>query len=432
MRKIAISVVSTVVSLAFIVMGNQAGASNMNLSGEYRVRGYVHDYVTTANQNNSQNYWDQRFRLTIEAIATDNLKGVVQMDIGAENGTNNINNEDRTWGAGEHKVLMRQCYLDFNIPETPLNLKFGTQPLALGYSLLLDTYLDALLLTMNYDQLTIYGLAAKDFEGDLGTSDDEDYYGLILNFSTIEKMTTSLYGIYLHDGAASTDELNQAGNVSMLPATTTYNDLTGYWIGLSTDIAWQPLDISLEIDYMSRRSHAKTIGVKDYKEAGWASYLDIKYTLTNSLGVGVQGIYATGDDPDSTGMDEGFKDIAGGNDFIEATWEEDIVVSGNVDNAGLVSTYGVKGGRAYAMLSPMNDLSFKGKLGYYWREVDPAEGGKGNEDDIGLEIDGFVYYNIYENLKFKGFAGYLFSDEDALGENAEDVWRMGQRVTYYF
>ena len=32
----------------------------------------------------------------------------------------------------------------------------------------------------------------------------------------------------------------------------------------------------------------------------------------------------------------------------------------------------------------------------------------------------------------KAFGCYLFTDNDACGESAEDVWRMGQRVRYTF
>ncbi|MFH0924093.1 MAG: hypothetical protein V1872_00415, partial [bacterium] len=340
-------------------------------------------------------------------------------------------------------VMMRQAYISFNIPETSVNAKIGTQTLTLGHSLVLDTELDSLLLTTSQDNLTASAVYAKGYEGDLNVHDDRDFYGLVLNLSPQEKTNLGFYAVYGQYGATSPNLLTDNQNVTLPSGLgNRFADTDAYWLGLTADFAYDQLSVAFELAYSDiNYDYLDAAGVTDegtgeYEQSGWAAYLNLDYKLQDNLNVGLDGIYVSGDDNSIAGEtgpsydDDRFVTI--GHDFINATWEEDIVVEGNVGNAGLDSIYGVKGLRLYAMMTANEKLSLKGKIGYFWREEDPVGSGEGNEDTLGCEIDGFVYYNIYDNLKFKGFAEYLFANEDALGKDAEDVWRMGQKITYAF
>ncbi|MFH0924023.1 MAG: hypothetical protein V1872_00055 [bacterium] len=421
MKKIVFAIY--IVAVLFII-NSTVWAVEMQFNGDYRIRGFLHDFETIADEHNTTSYNEERFRLGLDAIVSDSLKGVAKIDIGAgvwgepkgsdENYLSNNNNND---------VRFYEAYIDFDIPQTTIDLSVGTQVIEVGQGILLDAPLDSVIVTLSQEMASASVLFAKgtNSENSLSKEDDEDYYGLILNTSGIaENINLGIYGFYLHDEDPSEGTIVRVGN---------YDDADGYYVGLSGEVSLEPLNIAFEVDYSYTKYKDTSL---NFTDEGLAVYADIGLDVKKYGKIGVDAILLTGDDSTTDNKNEAFKPIElrpSDNDFIVYVWEEDIVVTGNIDDLGFNKTFGVEGARIYASLPVLEGLNVKGKLGCFWRIMDEPFN---NTDRIGIEVDGYTYYNIYDSLLLKGFGGYLFSDEQALGTGAEDAWRLGYRLTYLF
>ena len=62
-----------------------------------------------------------------------------------------------------------------------------------------------------------------------------------------------------------------------------------------------------------------------------------------------------------------------------------------------------------------------------------------SDDNLGVEINGFMKYMIYKNLEFSFNMGYLIADDamdyfesDLNGSADEDIYTVGARLRYKF
>lgn len=94
---------------------------NGNLTGGHGQTGY----------NGSEDEFNarQRLRLQLEAIASENLSGVVQFEIG--NTTWGKGSDGGALGADGTIVKVRRAYIDWTVPETSLKVRVGLQSFAM-------------------------------------------------------------------------------------------------------------------------------------------------------------------------------------------------------------------------------------------------------------------------------------------------------------
>jgi uncharacterized protein with LGFP repeats len=62
-----------------------------------------------------------------------------------------------------------------------------------------------------------------------------------------------------------------------------------------------------------------------------------------------------------------------------------------------------------------------------------------SEDELGVEIDGYVKYQLFENVELAWNAGYLaagdamdYFEREQDGDSDEDIWRSDMRIRYKF
>jgi hypothetical protein len=88
-------------------------------------------YKPTRSENSSNNYFEQRARLIYSAKANDNLKLVTAFEIDSVFGDRAQGSASRNSGAALDtdavNLETKWVHLDFNIPNTPVNVKVGTQ-----------------------------------------------------------------------------------------------------------------------------------------------------------------------------------------------------------------------------------------------------------------------------------------------------------------
>jgi len=110
------------------------------------------------------NRFDQRLRMYIDFVSSENLKVVTKYETQAVWGktataqnTNggNANTGSGNVGADSGTLNVKNVYIDFNIPQTPLNFKVGVQGVALVDSWIIDTDVSGALMSANLKPFTV-------------------------------------------------------------------------------------------------------------------------------------------------------------------------------------------------------------------------------------------------------------------------------------
>jgi len=434
-----------------------------SVSTPYKDGKYDDDVDDTAS------YWDARLRLQMEFVASDDLKGVYQLEVGdvtfggdtskgGEPGEAVLNDNSGRLSADEVNVETKSLYLDFNVPNTPVNAKVGIMPAKLGHGIVLNDDVAGILLTGRVEPVAVGVFTYKFEEGDTTIDDDTDLYGLYLNTDLQDIGTIGLFGVY---GRYQSDTNPRWG--SLLDITESdgdaidYNGSEAWWLGLCADIAVDPLVVAFEADYYNETFDATEqftdAGGEDFDADGWLLYLDIGANLDVAK-VGIAGLYATGiDDDDLDDEDGDFRYSAEAFLPISPTDPEDACVLDwdnlyvlDIQRNILTNLMSLKG---YVEAEPMDNLVVGLSVQGYWKEEDPTDSGKGLDDYIGTEVDLDVEYKIYENLSYQIQAAYMFTDDDVWGNeeedveavygdildgdiNAEDIWFLSHKLVYTF
>jgi len=106
------------------------------------------------------NRFDQRLRMYIDFISSENLKVVTKWETqavwGAARQAGSVGNTGSgNVGADSGSLNVKNVYLDFNIPQTPLTAKVGVQGIALLDSWIIDSDFSAALLQANLKPFTV-------------------------------------------------------------------------------------------------------------------------------------------------------------------------------------------------------------------------------------------------------------------------------------
>lgn len=159
MKKILVSIV---VLLAVVAIVLPASAFEVKYGGLFRVRPQFNDNLTGANPpgnpvgsnwNDNQHYIDQRLRIFMQFIASENLRVVTGFET------------DTLWGGYgsklryEHRdaidIELKHAYMDFMIPCTPVRAKAGLQPLAFMQGWIVDEDFTAFDFSAKFDPITV-------------------------------------------------------------------------------------------------------------------------------------------------------------------------------------------------------------------------------------------------------------------------------------
>ncbi len=437
------------------LMNMSAMATETKFDGELRVRGELFDETGQDKDNNgagindrTASLWDTRMRLQVDFMASDNLKGVYQLEIGdiTWGGTDDAaenRRDDRDGGSlGTDAVNLetRQLYIDADVPAVPLNVKLGLMQLTLGHGFVFDETAAALLISADIDPVKTGLFTLKAAEGGLKDSGDVDYYGLFVNTMLRDIGSAGVFGVY---GLTRGSGLEEVGYDSF--DATVYDKYDAYWLGMTADIAIDPFVVAFEADHYGA-DYDRDSG-KDLDAAGWLAYLDVGANL-QPVKLGIAGLYATGNNNNVIG-DEDSKAFRP----ILPTDPEDACVV-NWDNLYLLDITGnvvsnLVSGKLYAEAVPTEVLKVGVSTQGYWLEKQAKATGAGNGDFIGTEVDLDVAYNVYDQLTYEIEAAYMFTDNDVWGVeaggfnsvddgiaaediNAEDLWFLSHKLIYHF
>lgn len=339
MKKVAFVLIAGALLLG---LGAPAKAVDFKVKGVWE---FVFDYGQNAmfsnggditGFNRSQDDFEarQRVRLGLEAVASENLSGTVNFEIGAQ-----------TWGKGgtsasggaalgadsPHVIKLRHAYLDWMVPETALKIRMGIQPFALpSFTSSTQVYQDDVAaVTANYAfnemvSATVFWLRTfNDNYGGQGKDayranymDNMDAGGLVvpLRFDGLRVTPWGMYAAIGPNTFRGNGENDFFGNVTGVSAANVRAGLfpaggsrhrdgapaerklsqygNAWWAGLTGQVtAFDPFRFAWDFNYGS-------VNWKDdsrLNKSGWLASLLFEYKLDWGT-PGLYGWYGSGDD----------------------------------------------------------------------------------------------------------------------------------------
>ena len=284
------SIVSHAFSAQLSVKGNLDiyGLWSANLVDFDSDRGDGDNYMTT-----------QRMRTYFDYVANENLKAVLGLEI-----DNVWGDSTADWGTdGTGNIEVKHAYMDFNFPDTTVNVKAGLQYVALpsvfGHPVFDD---DAAALVVSLPVNEMIGLTVGYTRGsdsttnvddslleDEDVSDDLDMAFIAVPL-TLEKASITPYFGYVWLGS-DYDFTGQQGLDTSLDLSLSDDDISVWYLGANTKLTmFDPLVLAADVIYGALDSD-------DFESAGWYAALSASYKF-DMLVATLFGTYATGLDDD--------------------------------------------------------------------------------------------------------------------------------------
>ena len=392
-----------------------AGTTQINLSGELRVRGWFGSNISNvgtstegfngipADKNNAA-WYDERVRLSVDAKISPNIEGMLQLESGQGE------NDNYTWGNFNAKPAdlgILQAWILYDgagLFGFPAGLKIGHMPLALGQKEFFDHT------KFGDDAVVAFLLPTKEIEIDL----------LTIKFAGDGANTNGGNGSNIYTFAPLT--LNYVGD--KYDNTT---DLDGY-VGIITYKVDPKTSVGINYTYLNLPdlgfSHQNLgvtangdfsgLGVKvtgdvqfgkvfkgtsnETKFRGWAVTAGLNY-MVDPLNLRASFAYGSGNDG-SAGKDKQFETYLGNDQHYTLVYEYNVVSTAGRINSGISNTTYYNLGLD---VTPVKDVTAS-LDGYIIRA---SETTSGISKDAGWEVDGKLVYNIAKNLNYQIDAGYF-------------------------
>jgi hypothetical protein len=431
----------------------------------------------TAALNKKVSYWDSRFSLRFEAAMGKELTGVLQFEIdstrwGNSQGGIRPGSEAHAvgvWSTDRAAIEIKYMYFDVGLPyfgiPVPMNVRLGAQPMAIRPAFFAATDGMGVSGGIKIDPVNINPFYFKPAEGYDWANDDADIYGLQVN-AKVGTFTVGGYGVFYNmNNYPMTDQPFLTAGVPGLSVSYVrgVNEASFWWLGLYADGKVGPVDINFDAGYDVGKVRAPSnVAAESVVYAGWASRLKVDFPW-EKLNFGVVGMYASGSDANktsSTGLPGSLTAnstnstrvngwmVPVGSEIGASNGESAVYYNmepGASGGQGIAANHnynqhskGAFGGTWFAKLygsykiTPWYKITLQGlyigdttKSGntignarrYVGSNFTAVQNGYLRDDKfIGVELDLLNEIQIYKNLTFRVFGGYLFAG------NALDLW----------
>jgi len=446
-----------------------------------------------ASSEDNQFSIEQKLRTAFIFTANENLRGVLDTQIGTNNwgsgmygiGAGRSANTDTTAtaganGAGNSNIMLRKAYVEFKIPNTLVNLSVGYQTVTLpaafgGGSAIMDDQVAAAVisapLTDNisitagyarpYDSRNV-GATATVYSGE-GTSQDVLFAALPVKLGQHSLTPFVAYtnaGYQSVNGAGATSLPGYAG-----PNSTNSDGLRGYWGGVAYTGVVPNHKIMADFNY-GKATYNTSSSSTNGGRSGFLFDVAVDYTGYNLMTPELFFTYSSGENGNSTSDSgkSGRMPVIG----LPQNWAigsfffgERLELAGFMPNGGYTrSTLGY-----WAAGISLKDISFVDKLSHtfnllYAKGTNSKDylyeaggtvrnanyGGFLTEKDHLWEVDFNSRYKIYDELSVLLYLGWVHAayDKDTWGAssvtNAADIrnyassnaYKVGMGLNYFF
>ena len=437
--------------------------------------------------NKTSAMWDSRMHLKFDAVMGKELSGTLYFEIDAFRWGNNpgihINNTGGwgSWATDHGSVEVKNLYIDFGLPyfgiPVPVTARIGAQPLGIRPNVLVYTDGTGLTGGIKLDPVMISPMYFKALEGLDWNSDDVDVYGLNANVK-VSTFTIGGYGLYYNMDTYPFTVGSAAYNAAIPTGT---QKAKMWWWGAYADGKLGPIDLNFDFiyDYGRVLSTLSPVDIApDVKYRGWLTRLKINYPW-EKFNFGVTGLYASGSNADRThpsGLPGSITQAGVPSDKVSGFVVPVGSESGPANGESAVfygMEAGAMGGISNSMGANYNTLS-KGPFGGSWfakvfgsYSVTPSykvtlqylyigdttkngntmgtawdfqRGTLRNDSTIGHELNLINEWQIYRNLTFKFWGGYMWAGDamdifnPVTGSNfsMHNPWAVRTRLMYTF
>lgn len=417
------ALVALVAALLF-GLASSASATELKVRGNLDVYGMWSSNLRDFDSDSADgdNYMTtQRMRTYFDYVANENLKAVLGLEIDNVWGDDDIDgNVGGDWGTdGKGNIEVKHAYLNFNFPDTTVNVQAGLQYVALpgvfGNPIFDD---DAAALTVSAQINDMFGVAVgysrgvdDDYNTQSGAGADKDDVDMAFIAApvTLDGFSVTPYFAYGWLGQ------NAQGSITLLnDVELDMTDDASLWVlGANAELTmFDPLTFAADLIYGA--SDWELEG-EDVDSNGWYAALAASYKF-DMLTATLFGTYFTGmdDDTDDVGMIPqlaegwGITPYIGGVRAFNTTYD---TFSG-VDNACWAA------GLELAKITFIDKLSHNLTIAYAQGTSDEDAGADFDEKDSAWEVYLVNKYMVYENLAAINELGFFAPDFD--DDNRED------------
>lgn len=453
--------------------------------------------------NKKASWWDSRMHLKFDAVMGKQMSGTVQFELDAsrfgnapvtggppyfgapgnqfrEAGTNGY------WSADRTGVKIKYTYIDFALPyfgiPVPMTVRTGIQPLAIRPNFFVATDGAGVTAGINLDPVMLNPLYFKPVEGLEWAADDADVYGLQASVN-LGQFKLGGYGLWynLNSYPLWMSSVNAAIPAPLWQFINGTQTAKFAWLGFYADGKAGPININFDIAYdwgKAKSALSPSTVAPNVKYSGWATRLRVDYPW-EKFNFGFTGMYASGSDANETSQ-TGLPGTTSPNTGALSSKVDGWMVPvgsemGAVNNESAVF-YGMEagavpqgisldhnynytnrggfGGTWFAKLytsykvAPFYKLTLQGlyigdttKNGNTFGTALRSNGTLRDNKDIGWELDMINEFQLYKNLVFKVFGGYLWAGDamdlytgnSATGNfSMKNPWSIRTRLIYTF
>ncbi|WP_066854231.1 outer membrane homotrimeric porin [Halodesulfovibrio spirochaetisodalis] len=389
----------------------------------------------------------QRLRTKIDIIANESLKGVYYLEVGTIRWGDPITlgrGSGGALGADGVNVETKRLYLDFQVPDTELQLRMGIQGLALpslaNNNPVLDDDVAAIVANYSFtDQYNIVAAWARaaDTEnystnGSPTSKTKYDVFTVILglNFEPVTLVPYIAYGAI----GRNADVNSRAGGIITATA-----DRDAWWLGLSAKSNyWENLNLAFDFVWGWSDGSDMAVGAagnpNSRDQSGFYALLHADYKMeyfTPTLDLW----YSSGDDDSVTGDGEFMPEISAGG-LALTNLGTDGGFFDTTDNAFTTSGIGTFGAvLGFTDFSFIEDVTHDFKVAYMQGTSEYSSSSLVNtfptDEDRAWEFNLDTNWQMYENLAAIVELGYLNPDYKGV-DGEEAVWKAAIGFQYSY
>lgn len=439
--------------LAAVALAVPSFAVDFKYGGLYRLRWQSNDNVADGNDDfdDNGNWFDQRLRMLFTFVASENLQLVTHWEA------------DTLWGrespgAGRHgggdigadatNLEMKNVYLEFNIPNTPLRTKLGVQGASfLKGWIFADDFSGAVFSTKLDPVKVTFGYVAGQNTDVTTTNENVDDFFLALDYAN-GPFKASLVGFYqyAHDTNLSTYPDMSTGLFRASSTAVTDNNLfnLGVNLGYKTDM------FVLGLTGIKNFGSYDLVGGGSQDYTGWMLEGTADF-MWNAMTFHLGAFYTSGDDDNEAAFDnakdyDAFAYARGASYY----WSEilglgmlDVSVAGsdhlNPANQGAYRAADVPSNLWALNLGVIWQAMPETKVTFNYYYVATAEDVLANaatgetDDTIGHEVNLYISQGIVDKLNLTLVGAYLFADDAyTIFKDDDDAYELGAVLQWKF
>jgi len=469
----------------FVFMVLPAMAAEVKIKGDFNNRFMIYtnhnDWLdqekgVLKDGNSSETWAEAKYRLWFDAASNDGkVKGVWAFEVGSlEYGAPNHMGRGNggSYSGDTINVETRWLYTDFQMPHVgcKCRLRLGLQPFNVNSFYWKETIMGVkaygAVNGIDWEAAWLRPVREESKDPDDEVEDMDAFYGRV-NFKPVDGLRIGLFAVY-HTGDSGNDnpaafdtitsqdyEIKKLGNKYDTQIFTVGTD--GSWSRDNLFVKWDFIyetgsiddaNFALSYDGVGYTDNDGVSGMnsEDFDLNAYLLHVDLGFTM-DAWKFTYTFWYASGDnDPGDDDMDAFMAVDIDRKDSIcifKASYTDDDTFTEKeylLDKGFIMN-------KLAADFKASRKLTMGGAV-MYMMTAEDVEYGSYSDDKIGLEIDGYLKYKIYENLEFAVNAGYLFADDaldfyernsagDAVadepdGNSDENVFVSTARVRYKF